>query len=217
MEDPGVGLIGQADIVLRQQARQPRGQRGSVHPALTGATLIHWRHEDEIARNQLQLILVLRQVGVHHSQVLQMWQLLADLWTFRTNNHASVSFDAVGKQISATSTVWIWILATSWFAKRMSRENRTASQSQPSLTSMPLASFSSDGRWLVGKLYARVTWSCFLWGSTWTSGVERWDRTLLYIVQDVTPTIHPEKVQNLQLLLYYNIFCSRSHSKTAQT
>ncbi len=72
MEDPGVGLIGQADIVLRQQAGQPRGQRGPVHPALTGATLIHWRHEDEIARNQLQLILVLRQVGVHHSQGLQM-------------------------------------------------------------------------------------------------------------------------------------------------
>lgn len=53
VEDPGVRLISQADVVLRQQARQPGGQRGPVHPALTGATLVHWRHEDKIPRNQL--------------------------------------------------------------------------------------------------------------------------------------------------------------------
>lgn len=58
---------------------------------------------------------------------------------------------------------------TSWLAKRMSREKSTASQSQPCVTSIPLASFSSEERWLVWKWYARVTWSCFLCGSTWAS------------------------------------------------
>lgn len=71
VEDPRVGLIGQTDVILRQQAGQARGQRGAVHPALTGAALIHRRHEDEIAGNQLQLILVLRHVRVHHSQCLR--------------------------------------------------------------------------------------------------------------------------------------------------
>lgn len=71
MEDPRVRLICQTDVVLGQQTRQPRGQWGPVYPALTGATLIHWRHEDKIARNKLQLILVLRRVGIHHPQRLQ--------------------------------------------------------------------------------------------------------------------------------------------------
>lgn len=71
MEDPRVGLVGQADVVLGQQTRQARGQRGPVHPALARAALIHRRHENKIARNQLQLVLVLRLVGVHHPQRLQ--------------------------------------------------------------------------------------------------------------------------------------------------
>lgn len=79
----------------------------------------------------------------------------------------------LGKQANVHS--WVGVKLTSWFANLMSRENRAASQSQPSLTSIPLANFSKEEKWLVGKWYAKVKWSCFLWGSTWTS-VEKNDK-----------------------------------------
>ena len=71
VEHPGVGLVRQADVVLGQQPRQPGSQRGPVHPALAGAALIHRRHEDVVAGDQLQLVLVLGRVGVHHPQRLR--------------------------------------------------------------------------------------------------------------------------------------------------
>lgn len=71
MDDPGVGLISSVDIVLRQQARQPRAQRGAVHPALTGTALLHWRHEDKVSWRQLKLIVILRHIRVHDLECLQ--------------------------------------------------------------------------------------------------------------------------------------------------
>lgn len=71
MDNPGVGLIGTVDVVLRQQARQPRAQRGAVHPALAGTALLHRRHEDEVSGHQLQLVVVLRHIRVHDLQRLQ--------------------------------------------------------------------------------------------------------------------------------------------------
>lgn len=70
VDDPGVGLISAVDVVLRQQARQPRAQRGAVHPALTGAALLHRRREDEVSWHQLQLVVILRHIRVHDLQCL---------------------------------------------------------------------------------------------------------------------------------------------------
>lgn len=71
MDDPGVGLISTVDVVLRQQAGQPRAQGGAVHPALAGGALFHRRHEDKVSRHQLELIIILRHVRVHDLQRLQ--------------------------------------------------------------------------------------------------------------------------------------------------
>lgn len=71
MEDPGATLISLGDVVLRKQPRAAGGQRGAVNPALTGACLFHGRHEDEVPRDQLQLIIILRGIGVDHLQRLQ--------------------------------------------------------------------------------------------------------------------------------------------------
>lgn len=71
VDDPGVGLICSVDVVLRQQARQPRGQRGAVHPPLADGALLHGRHEDKIPRHQLQLVIILRYIRVHDLQRLQ--------------------------------------------------------------------------------------------------------------------------------------------------
>lgn len=71
MKHPGVRLVGQAHVVLRQESRQAGGQRGSVDPALAGAGLVHGRREDKIPRNQLQFVIVLGHVGVHDPQRLQ--------------------------------------------------------------------------------------------------------------------------------------------------
>lgn len=66
MEDPGATLIRLGNIILRKQPRAAGGQRGAVNPALAGAGLFHGRHEDEVPRDQLQLIIVLRGIGVDH-------------------------------------------------------------------------------------------------------------------------------------------------------
>lgn len=71
MDDPRIRLISTADVVLRQQARQPCGQRGAIHPALTGSALLNRRHEDKISCQQLKLIVILRQIWVHDLQCLR--------------------------------------------------------------------------------------------------------------------------------------------------
>ncbi len=71
VDDPGIRLISTADVVLRQQARQPRAQRGAVHPALTRSALLHRRHKDKISWHQLKLIVILRHIRVHDLQCLQ--------------------------------------------------------------------------------------------------------------------------------------------------
>lgn len=48
MKYPGAALVGLGDVVLRQESRAARGQGGAVDPALTGAGLLHGRHEDEV-------------------------------------------------------------------------------------------------------------------------------------------------------------------------
>lgn len=71
VDNPGVRLVGAADVVLGQQARHPCAQRGAVHPALAGRGLLHRRHEDKVARQQLELIVILGRVRVHDLQRLQ--------------------------------------------------------------------------------------------------------------------------------------------------
>lgn len=71
MDNPGVRLVSTVDIVLRQQARQPRAQRSAVHPALAGTALLPRRHEDKVSWHQLKLIIILRSIRVHDLQCLQ--------------------------------------------------------------------------------------------------------------------------------------------------
>lgn len=71
MDDPRVRLVRSADVVLGQQAGQPGAQRRAVQPALAGCTLLHRRHEDEVSLQQLQLVVVLRHIRVHHLKCLQ--------------------------------------------------------------------------------------------------------------------------------------------------
>ncbi len=71
VDNPGVRLVSAVDVVLRQQARQPRAQRGAVHPALAGTALLHRRHEDKVSWRQLELIVILRHIRVHDLQCLQ--------------------------------------------------------------------------------------------------------------------------------------------------
>lgn len=71
VEDPGVTLIGPHDVVLREQPGAACGQGRAVDPALARAGLLHHTHEDEVSRDQLQLIIILRGVGVHHPQGLE--------------------------------------------------------------------------------------------------------------------------------------------------
>jgi len=71
VDNPRVRLIGTTNVVLRQQAREPRAQRSAIHPALTGSALLHWRHEDEVSLQQLELIVILRHIRVQDLQCLQ--------------------------------------------------------------------------------------------------------------------------------------------------
>lgn len=71
MNDPGIRLVRSVDVVLGQQARQPRAQRAAVHPTLAHAALLHRRHEDEVSGHQLKLVVVLRRIWVHDVQRLQ--------------------------------------------------------------------------------------------------------------------------------------------------
>lgn len=63
---PGAALVSLGDVVLGQESRAAGGQGRAVDPALAGAGLLHGRHEDEVPRDQLQLIVVLWGVGVDH-------------------------------------------------------------------------------------------------------------------------------------------------------
>lgn len=66
MKYPGAAFVSLGDIVLRQEPRTTGGQGRAVDPALAGAGLLHRRHEDEVPRHQLQLVVILWGVGVDH-------------------------------------------------------------------------------------------------------------------------------------------------------
>lgn len=71
MEDPGVTLISPTYVVLRKQPGKSCVHRGAIHPSLTGAHILHWRGENKVTWYQLQLIIILRNVWVHHLQSLE--------------------------------------------------------------------------------------------------------------------------------------------------
>lgn len=71
MDDPCIRLIGTVDVVLRQEAGQPRTQRTAIHPAFASGALLHRRHENKVSLQQLQLVIVLRHVRVHDLQCLR--------------------------------------------------------------------------------------------------------------------------------------------------
>lgn len=145
MEYPSATLVRFGDVVLGQQSGAACRKGSTVNPAFAGGDLLHRRHKDEIPRNQLKFVIILRGVRIDHLQGLQKGK--AFIFHSTTGTGAKTSWDDNSSCLRAFKTS----KHTSWLANLMSRENIAATQSQPSLTSMFWANFSSVDKWLAWK------------------------------------------------------------------